>query len=134
MAGPRLPGPPSPAAAQGGLRFHPTVTLSVIKFLGFEQCFKNALTQLPLGGGKGGSDFNPKGRSDAEIMRVGGCVGVGWPGLSADPPGCPTNPHSTTTTPPPLLLQFCQSFMTELYRHIGHVSMACLLCALAARA
>ncbi len=68
---------------KGGLRFHPTVTLSVLKFLGFEQVFKNSLTTLPLGGGKGGSDFNPKGKSDAEVMR------------------------------------FCQSFMTELSRHIG---------------
>ena len=66
-----------------GLRFHPTVNLSVIKFLGFEQVFKNSLTTLPMGGGKGGSDFDPKGKSDAEVMR------------------------------------FCQSFMTELYRHIG---------------
>lgn len=68
---------------KGGIRFHPSVNLSVIKFLGFEQIFKNALTGMPIGGGKGGSDFNPKGRSDNEIMR------------------------------------FCQSFMTELYRHIG---------------
>jgi glutamate dehydrogenase (NADP+) len=68
---------------KGGLRFHPTVTLSVLKFLGFEQTFKNSLTTLPMGGGKGGSDFNPKGKSDNEIMH------------------------------------FCQSFMTELYRHIG---------------
>lgn len=68
---------------KGGLRFHPSVNASVIKFLGFEQIFKNALTGLPIGGGKGGANFNPKGRSDAEIMR------------------------------------FCQSFMTELYRHIG---------------
>ena len=68
---------------KGGLRFHPTVTGSVIKFLGFEQIFKNSLTGLPMGGGKGGSDFDPKGKSDMEIMR------------------------------------FCQSFMTELYRHIG---------------
>ncbi|MEL0628847.1 NADP-specific glutamate dehydrogenase [Psychromonas aquatilis] len=68
---------------KGGLRFHHSVNASVIKFLGFEQIFKNALTGLPIGGGKGGSNFNPKGRSDAEIMR------------------------------------FCQSFMTELYRHIG---------------
>lgn len=68
---------------KGGLRFHPTVNLSIIKFLGFEQIFKNALTGKPIGGGKGGADFNPKGRSDAEIMR------------------------------------FCQSFMTELYRHLG---------------
>jgi len=68
---------------KGGLRFHPTVTLSVLKFLGFEQTFKNSLTTLPMGGGKGGSDFSPKGKSDNEIMR------------------------------------FCQSFMTELYRHIG---------------
>ncbi len=68
---------------KGGLRFHPSVTLSVIKFLGFEQTFKNALTGMPLGGAKGGSDFDPKGRSDGEIMR------------------------------------FCQSFMTELYRHLG---------------
>lgn len=68
---------------KGGLRFHPTVTESVIKFLGFEQVFKNSLTGLPLGGGKGGSDFDPKGKSDREIMR------------------------------------FCQSFMTELCRHIG---------------
>ncbi|WP_416885292.1 NADP-specific glutamate dehydrogenase [Marinospirillum sp.] len=68
---------------KGGLRFHPSVNAGIIKFLGFEQIFKNALTGLPIGGGKGGSDFNPKGRSDAEIMR------------------------------------FCQSFMTELYRHIG---------------
>ena len=68
---------------KGGLRFHPTVTLGTVKFLGFEQIFKNALTGMPIGGGKGGSDFDPKGRSDAEVMR------------------------------------FCQSFMTELYRHIG---------------
>ncbi|MDE0871338.1 MAG: NADP-specific glutamate dehydrogenase [Flavobacteriales bacterium] len=68
---------------KGGLRFHPTVTLSILKFLGFEQVFKNSLTTLPLGGGKGGSDFNPKGKSDTEVMR------------------------------------FCQSFMTELSRHIG---------------
>lgn len=68
---------------KGGLRFHPSVNLGVIKFLGFEQIFKNALTGLGIGGGKGGSDFDPHGRSDAEVMR------------------------------------FCQSFMTELYRHIG---------------
>lgn len=68
---------------KGGLRFHPTVTLSILKFLGFEQTFKNSLTTLPMGGGKGGSDFSPKGKSDNEIMR------------------------------------FCQSFMTELQRHIG---------------
>lgn len=68
---------------KGGLRFHPTVNLSVLKFLGFEQVFKNSLTTLPLGGGKGGSDFNPKGKSDREVML------------------------------------FCQSFMTELSRHIG---------------
>ena len=54
---------------KGGLRFHPTVTQSVLKFLGFEQCFKNALTTLPMGGGKGGSNFNPKGKSDREVMR-----------------------------------------------------------------
>ncbi len=73
---------------KGGLRFHPSVNASVIKFLGFEQCFKNSLTSLPMGGGKGGSDFDPRGKSDAEIMR------------------------------------FCQSFMTELYRHIGsHVDV-----------
>jgi glutamate dehydrogenase (NADP+) len=68
---------------KGGLRFHPTVNLGVIKFLGFEQVFKNSLTGLPLGGGKGGSDFDPKGKSEDEVMR------------------------------------FCQSFMTELYRHLG---------------
>jgi len=68
---------------KGGLRFHPSVYIGIIKFLGFEQIFKNALTGLPIGGGKGGSDFDPKGKSDDEIMR------------------------------------FCQSFMTELYRHIG---------------
>ena len=68
---------------KGGLRFHPSVNLSIIKFLGFEQIFKNSLTGLPMGGGKGGSDFDPKGKSDKEVMR------------------------------------FCQSFMTELYRHIG---------------
>ena len=68
---------------KGGLRFHPTVNESVLKFLAFEQTFKNALTGLPMGGGKGGSNFNPKGKSVREIMR------------------------------------FCQSFMTELYRHIG---------------
>ena len=66
-----------------GIRFHPSVNLSIIKFLGFEQTFKNSLTTLPMGGGKGGSDFDPKGKSDGEIMR------------------------------------FCQSFITELYRHIG---------------
>ena len=68
---------------KGGLRFHPTVNLSILKFLGFEQIFKNSLTTLPMGGGKGGSDFNPKGKSDNEVMR------------------------------------FCQSFMTELCKHIG---------------
>jgi len=68
---------------KGGIRFHPSVNLSIIKFLGFEQTFKNSLTGLPMGGGKGGSDFDPKGKSDNEVMR------------------------------------FCQSFMTELYRHIG---------------
>ena len=68
---------------KGGLRFHPSVNLSVLKFLAFEQTFKNSLTTLPMGGGKGGSDFDPKGKSDTEIMR------------------------------------FCQSFMTELFRHIG---------------
>ena len=69
---------------KGGLRFHPSVNLSILKFLAFEQILKNSLTTLPLGGGKGGSDFDPKGKSDGEVMR------------------------------------FCQSFMTELYRHIGH--------------
>lgn len=69
--------------SKGGLRFHPSVNLSIIKFLGFEQVFKNSLTGLPMGGGKGGSDFDPHGKSDAEVMR------------------------------------FCQSFMTELFRHIG---------------
>lgn len=68
---------------KGGLRFHPSVNLGIVKFLGFEQIFKNALTGLGIGGGKGGSDFDPRGRSDAEVMR------------------------------------FCQSFMTELYRHLG---------------
>lgn len=68
---------------KGGLRFHPSVTLSILKFLAFEQVFKNALTSLPMGGGKGGSDFDPKGKSDHEVMR------------------------------------FCQSFMAELFRHIG---------------
>jgi glutamate dehydrogenase (NADP+) len=69
---------------KGGLRFHPTVNASILKFLAFEQVFKNSLTTLPMGGGKGGSDFDPKGKSENEIMR------------------------------------FCHSFMTELYRHIGH--------------
>ncbi len=69
---------------KGGLRFHPTVNLGILKFLAFEQVFKNALTTLPMGGGKGGSDFDPKGKSDAEVMR------------------------------------FCQAFMSELFRHIGH--------------
>ena len=68
---------------KGGLRFHPSVNLSILKFLGFEQVFKNSLTTLPMGAGKGGSDFNPKGKSDNEVMK------------------------------------FCQSFMTELFRHIG---------------
>ncbi|MEN9743011.1 MAG: hypothetical protein RLZZ65_816 [Bacteroidota bacterium] len=68
---------------KGGLRFHPSVNLSILKFLGFEQIFKNSLTTLPMGGGKGGSDFDPKGKSDNEVMK------------------------------------FCQSFMTELFRHIG---------------
>ena len=68
---------------KGGLRLHPSVNLGIIKFLGFEQIFKNSLTSLPIGGGKGGSDFDPKGKSDREIMA------------------------------------FCQSFMSELYRHIG---------------
>jgi glutamate dehydrogenase (NADP+) len=68
---------------KGGLRFHPSVNLSVLKFLAFEQIFKNSLTGLPMGAGKGGSDFNPKGKSDNEVMK------------------------------------FCQSFMTELYRHVG---------------
>lgn len=69
---------------KGGLRFHPTVNLGILKFLAFEQVLKNSLTTLPMGGGKGGSDFDPKGKSDNEVMR------------------------------------FCQSFMTELFRHIGH--------------
>ncbi|MGY8928021.1 MAG: Glu/Leu/Phe/Val dehydrogenase dimerization domain-containing protein, partial [Flavobacteriales bacterium] len=68
---------------KGGLRFHPTVNLSILKFLGYEQVFKNSLTTLPMGGGKGGADFDPKGKSDNEVMK------------------------------------FCQSFMTELCRHIG---------------
>ena len=68
---------------KGGLRFHPSVNLGILKFLAFEQVFKNSLTTLPMGGGKGGSDFNPKGKSDNEVMR------------------------------------FCQSFMSELFRHIG---------------
>ena len=68
---------------KGGLRFHPSVNLSIIKFLAFEQVFKNALTTLSMGGGKGGSDFDPKGKTDKEVMR------------------------------------FCQSFMAELFRHIG---------------
>ena len=68
---------------KGGLRFHPSVNLGIIKFLGFEQIFKNSLTGLPIGGGKGGADFDPKGKSDREVMA------------------------------------FCQSFMTELYKHIG---------------
>ena len=68
---------------KGGLRFHPSVNLSILKFLAFEQIFKNSLTGLPIGGGKGGSDFDPKGKSDGEVMR------------------------------------FCQSFMTELAKHIG---------------
>ncbi|HEY5529185.1 MAG TPA: Glu/Leu/Phe/Val dehydrogenase dimerization domain-containing protein, partial [Thermoleophilia bacterium] len=68
---------------KGGLRFHSSVNLGILKFLAFEQVFKNALTTLPMGGGKGGSDFDPKGKSDNEVMR------------------------------------FCQSFMCELYRHIG---------------
>ena len=68
---------------KGGLRFHPSVYLGIVKFLGFEQIFKNSLTGMPIGGGKGGSDFDPAGKSDREIMR------------------------------------FCQSFMTELHRHIG---------------
>ena len=68
---------------KGGLRFHPSVNLSIMKFLGFEQTFKNSLTSLPMGGAKGGSDFDPSGKSDDEVMR------------------------------------FCQSFMTELYRHVG---------------
>ena len=72
---------------KGGLRFHPSVNLSVLKFLAFEQIFKNSLTTLPMGGGKGGSDFDPKGRSDTEVMR------------------------------------FCQSFMTELFRHIGQIGI-----------
>ncbi len=68
---------------KGGLRFHPSVNLGILKFLAFEQVFKNSLTTLPMGGGKGGSDFDPKGKSDGEVMR------------------------------------FCQSFMMELFRHIG---------------
>ncbi len=68
---------------KGGLRFHPSVNLGILKFLAFEQVFKNSLTTLPMGGGKGGSDFDPKGKSDNEVMR------------------------------------FCQSFMSELFRHIG---------------
>ena len=75
---------------KGGLRFHPSVYQGLVKFLGFEQTFKNSLTGLPIGGAKGGSDFDPHGKSDAEIMR------------------------------------FCQSFMTELYKHIGP-DIDCLL-------
>ena len=73
-------------AYKGGMRFHPSVNQSILKFLGFEQTFKNALTGLPMGGAKGGANFNPKGKSDREVMR------------------------------------FCQSLMTELYRHIGEVT------------
>ncbi|GAB7190748.1 NADP-specific glutamate dehydrogenase [Kineococcus sp. NUM-3379] len=73
----------APGPYKGGLRFHPSVNLGIVKFLGFEQIFKNALTGMPIGGGKGGSDFDPKGRSDTEVMR------------------------------------FCQSFTTELHRHLG---------------
>ena len=69
---------------KGGLRFHPSVNLGILKFLAFEQVFKNSLTTLPMGGGKGGSDFDPKGKSDLEVMR------------------------------------FCQSFMSELFRHLGN--------------
>ena len=69
---------------KGGLRFHPSVTLGMLKFLAFEQVFKNSLTTLPMGGGKGGADFDPKGKTDEEVMR------------------------------------FCQAFMSELFRHIGH--------------
>ncbi|MBQ7405716.1 MAG: NADP-specific glutamate dehydrogenase, partial [Candidatus Methanomethylophilaceae archaeon] len=68
---------------KGGLSFHPSVNLTILKFLGFDQIFKNSLTKLPIGGGKGGADFEPKGKSDNEVMR------------------------------------FCQSFMTELQKHIG---------------
>ena len=75
---------------KGGVRLHPSVNLDIMKFLGFEQCFKNALTGLPMGGAKGGSNFDPKGKSDMEIMR------------------------------------FCQSFMTELQRHIGQDTGAVL--------
>ena len=75
---------------KGGLRFHPSVNASILKFLAFEQVFKNSLTTLPMGGGKGGSDFNPKGKSDGEVMR------------------------------------FCQSFMMELWRHIGHTTVTFL--------
>ncbi len=75
---------------KGGLRFHPSVTLGVVKFLGFEQIFKNSLTGLPIGGGKGGADFDPKDNSDNEIMH------------------------------------FCQSFMTELHRHIGEYTAVIL--------
>ncbi len=115
---------------KGGLRLHPSVNLSIIKFLGFEQIFKNSLTGLPIGGGKGGSDFDPKGKSDREVMAfcqsfmiikflgfeqifknslTGLPIGGGKGGSDFDPKGKSDRE----------VMAFCQSFMTELYRHIG---------------
>ncbi|MGH3367927.1 MAG: Glu/Leu/Phe/Val dehydrogenase dimerization domain-containing protein, partial [Nocardioidaceae bacterium] len=143
---------------KGGLRFHPSVYLGIVKFLGFEQIFKNALTGLPIGGGKGGSDFDPKGKSDDEIMKfcqsfmtelwryVGeytdvpaGDIGVGgreigylfgqykkltnrFDGVLTGMPigggkgGSDFDPKGRSDTE---IMRFCQSFMTELQRHIG---------------
>ncbi len=115
---------------KGGLRFHPTVTECVIKFLGFEQILKNSLTGLPMGGGKGGSDFNPKGRSDAEVMRF--CQAfmtelqrhieqilknslTGLP-MGGGKGGSDFNPKGRSDAE---VMRFCQAFMTELQRHIG---------------
>ncbi len=115
---------------KGGLRFHPSVNLSIIKFLGFEQIFKNALTGLPMGGGKGGCDFDPKGRSDGlrfhpsvnlSIIKFLGFEQIFKNALTGLPMGggkggCDFDPKGRSDGE---IMRFCQSFMTELYRHIG---------------
>ncbi len=115
---------------KGGLRFHPSVNLSIIKFLGFEQIFKNSLTGLPIGGGKGGSDFNPKGKSDnvrfhpsvnLSIIKFLGFEQIFKNSLTGLPigggkGGSDFNPKGKSDNE---IMRFCQSFMTELYRHIG---------------
>jgi hypothetical protein len=141
---------------KGGLRFHPSVTLSIIKFLGFEQILKNSLTTLAMGGAKGGSDFDPRGRSDNEVGHGEGTWALGaelrclcfhreapfvvmgdaWP-VCLVAHLCAPLPHGVHAAPvrvslmprcgPVQVMKFCQSFMTELFRHIGPDTVSCPL-------